>query len=266
MQSHTGATAAARVTVGGESWKAGRGAQAGQRPQTRGRPQGVGVALLVVLALLACKKAKPTPAAPALADMKATGKFVGNYTIESARNPGGGTYSGDVAIKQQGEVYRLDWKLAAGTQFGVGIESGTALGVGLAEAEPFGVVMYLVNGGELNGTWALPSSPKLGSEQLSGPAGLNGTYKIVKGLNPDGSQYTGTVAISPRGKLYDVAWTVPGNDYKGTGVLSGNTFAVGWGTGKNVGVVLYTDAAGKLSGQWGQPAGTELGLETLAKK
>lgn len=252
MQSHTGTGAAVVGTVRGE------------RERARRRPWGVGAAVLIVLALLACKK-ESAPATP-LVNMKATGKFVGNYRIESAQNPGGGSYSGDVAIKQQGEVYRLDWKLASGAQFGVGIESGPALGVGLAEAEPFGVVMYLVNGGELNGTWALPSSPKLGSEQLSGPAGLNGTYKIVKGLNPDGSEYTGTVAISPRGKLYDVSWTVPGNDYKGTGVLSGNTFAVGWGTGKNVGVVLYTDAAGKLSGQWGQPAGTELGLETLAKK
>lgn len=225
----------------------------------------VGALALIVLALLACKKEEPAPATPAV-NMKATGKLAGDYSIESATNPGGGTYSGEVAIKQSGETYRVDWKQPGGAQFGVGIESGTALGVGYGEAEPFGVVMYVVNGGELNGAWATPGNPKLGSERLSGPAGLNGSYNIVHGSNPDGTEYSGTVQITPRGKLYDVAWTVPGNSYTGTGLSSGNTFAVGWGTGKNVGVALYTDAAGKLSGQWGQPAGTELGLETLAKK
>lgn len=226
------------------------------------RPRGLGA--LLVLALLACKQGAPGAPPP---DMKATGKFVGDYTIESASNPGGGTYSGEVSIKHTGEVYRLDWRMPGGApQFGVGIESGPALGVGIASEEGFGVVLYLVKGGELNGTWGAPNNAKLGSELLSGPAGLNGTYKIVRGLNPDGSQYHGTVDINPRGKLYDVVWNIPGNSYKGIGVLSGNAFAVGWGNAKNVGVVLYTQSAGKLKGQWGQPTGVDLGRETLVKK
>lgn len=220
----------------------------------------------VVAPLLACKKGNSSSAVTP--PMGATGKHSGTYSITSAKNPGGGAYTGDVAITQNGQVYLLNWTVGSTKvkQVGVGIEDGTTLAVGLSNAEPYGVVVYHVNGGQLDGTWALPNNPKLGAESLKGPAGLSGNYQIIKGQNPDGSNYRGTVDITPRGKLYDVKWNIPGNSFSGVGLLSGNVFAVGWGTAQNVGVVLYVESAGKLVGQWGQPGGSELGLETLTRK
>src|SRR5690606_26480281 len=112
----------------GRSQRNTAGARGGgfKRASEAGGPPMVGALALIVLALLACKKEEPAPATPAV-NMKATGKLAGDYSIESATNPGGGSYSGDVAIKQSGETYRVDWKQPGGAQFGVGIESGTAL-------------------------------------------------------------------------------------------------------------------------------------------
>ncbi|MCB9588051.1 MAG: hypothetical protein H6718_21775 [Polyangiaceae bacterium] len=223
---------------------------------------------VVVLPLLACKATSNSGGTAATPPMGATGKHSGSYTISAARNPGGGEYTGEVAITQNGQIYLLNWTLGSSAvkQVGVAIEDGTTLAVGLSDAEPYGVVVYHVNGGQLDGTWGLPSMSKLGAESLKGPPGLNGNYQIIKGQNPDGSIYKGTVDITPRGKLYDVRWNIPGNSYSGVGLLSGNVFAVGWGTAKNVGVVLYVESGGKLVGQWGQPGGTDLGAETLTKR
>lgn len=223
---------------------------------------------VLIAPLLACKGTSSSGGTAVTPPMGATGKHSGSYTISAARNPGGGEYTGEVAITQNGQIYLMNWTLGSSNakQVGVGIEDGTTLAVGLSDSEPYGVVVYHVNGGQLDGTWGLPSMAKLGAESLKGPAGLNGNYQIIKGQNPDGSIYKGTVDITPRGKLYDVKWNIPGNSYSGVGLLSGNVFAVGWGTAKNVGVVLYVESGGKLVGQWGQPGGTDLGAETLTKR
>ena len=229
---------------------------------------GLFLAGALLVPLLACKGTSSSGGAAVTPPMGATGKHTGTYAISAARNPGGGEYSGDVSITQNGQVYLLNWTVgsSAAKQVGVAIEDGTTLAVGLSDSEPYGVVVYHVNGGQLDGTWGLPASAKLGAESLSGPPGLNGNYEIIKGQNPDGSIYKGNVDITPRGKLYDVKWNIPGNSYSGVGLLSGNVFAVGWGTAKNAGVVLYVESGGKLVGQWGQPGGTDLGAETLTKK
>ncbi|MEO8877770.1 MAG: hypothetical protein ABI461_19405, partial [Polyangiaceae bacterium] len=77
--------------------------------------------------------------------------------------------------------------------------------------------------------------------------------------------YAGSVTIKPSGSVYDVAWTTPGNNYSGVGILQGNIFSVGWGTaGKGAGAVVYT-VGSKLDGKWAQPNGTSLGTEVLGK-
>ncbi len=244
----------------------------------------LGAVALVFAALLACKnkKTKPPPvatatptAAPASAASAASGPVnpadvSGNYRILSASNPGGkGGYSGTVAIAKHGDLYSVDWTILHTPPYkGVGIVEGQVFGVGWGLGKAYGVAVYKVNGGTLEGKWATSSSGgRAGIENLSGPAGLNGTYKITEGKDGDqGKPYTGTVSITPAGSVYNVTWHIPGNTFSGVGILKDNVFSVGWGTaGKGAGVVVYK-VGSKLDGSWAQPHGTQLGTEVLGKQ
>lgn len=188
----------------------------------------------------------------------------------TASNPGGGGgYSGSVAIAKRGDMYSIDWTIAHTPPYhGIGIVEGNLFGVGWGMGSAYGVAVYKVKGGTLQGKWATSTTQKsAGVEDLSGPAGLNGTYNITKGIVGDGGKpYTGTVAIKPSGTVYSVEWKTPGSDYSGVGILQGDVFIVGWGTeGKGAGAVAYT-VNDKLDGKWATPGGSALGTEVLGKQ
>jgi hypothetical protein len=217
----------------------------------------------VALALLACKKSGGGAVAGA------TGKYTGTYNIASGQNPGGGSsYSGTVAITQSEQSYQVVWTLADGNTFrGIAVEAGNVLGVGWAGEGVKGVIVYQINGGELDGRWTTSDmGGKLGTEKLSGSGALSGTYQIVDSHSPQtGGSYEGSAVITPNGPTHSVQWTLKsGESYSGVGIREGNQFVVGWGPG--VSVVAYTDSGGKLNGKWAAPGGTALGSETLAKK
>jgi hypothetical protein len=243
---------------------------------------GAPVVALALGALVACKKNNSsqsrataqakTPAPPSARAASAPAHpadVSGHYTIASASNPGGrGGYSGSVTITKHGDLYSVDWTIAHTPPYtGVGIVEGEIFGVGWGLGKAYGVAVYRVAGGQLKGKWATSSSGgRAGVEDLSGPPGLNGIYKITLGKDGDlGKPYTGNVTIKPAGAVYDVTWHIPGNDYSGVGILDGKVFTVGWGSaGKGAGVVVY-DVGSGLNGKWAQPHGTQLGTEVLKK-
>ncbi len=245
---------------------------------TRGRITQLSAVAMVFFALLACKKksaststAATTTAATAAAPSGPVNPadVSGQYKILSASNPGGGGgYSGSVAIAKHGDMYSLDWTIANTPPYkGVGIVNGQILGVGWGLGDEYGVAVYTVDGGTLDGKWATSSSQgRAGVEKLSGPAGLRGTYKITEAKDGDsGKAYTGSVTISPTGPVYNVTWNIPGHSYSGVGILQGSVLTVGWGTaGKGAGVVVY-QVGDKLDGKWAQPHGSMLGTEVLGK-
>lgn len=243
----------------------------------------VSALMLSAAALLACKKqeeapanpaASPdTPAAPgtAAAPRAASGAATlqGSYKIVSASNPGGGGgYTGTVTIAKQGELYSVGWNLLNNPPYkGVGLVSGDLLGVGWGLGSAYGVAVYTVAGGTLTGKWATSATKeKAGTETLTGPEGLNGTYKITAAKGPDGgAAYTGTATIKPTGAVYSVTWNLPADSYSGVGILEGNVFSVGWGVaGAGAGAVAYR-LGDKLDGKWAQPQGTQIGTEVLSK-
>jgi hypothetical protein len=224
---------------------------------------------VVSLALSACSEsAAPTSAAPGTP--AASSGIAGNYKIASATNPGGaGGYAGTVQVAPQGDHFTIAWTIANAPAFkGVGIVEGSTLGVGWGTGTNYGVAVYKVDGGTLTGKWATYANQgKAGTESLSGPAGLNGEYKIVASTTPGtGKAYAGTVTIAPKGTAYSVTWKLPNETYSGVGILSGNVLVVGWGTGGGeAGAVSYNIAGGKLDGKWAQPGGSALGTEVLQK-
>ena len=222
---------------------------------------------LAALTLIACNAEAPTnAAAPASAG---AGGIAGNYKIASATNPGGvGGYAGTVQVAPQGDHFTIDWSIANTPPYkGVGIVEGSVLGVGWGTGANYGVAVYKVDGGKLSGKWAtFMTQGKVGTENLAGPAGLSGDYQIESASSPLGKGYAGTVSIAPEGSTYSVTWKLPHETYSGVGILSGDVFVVGWGTGGGgAGVVSYGVSGGKLDGTWAQPGGKALGTEVLAK-
>lgn len=236
---------------------------------------------MIFAALLACKKSSSssstssaTPPATAAAPAAPTGPVnpadvSGKYKILSAANPGGkGGYAGTVAIEKHGDMFSVDWTIANTPPYkGVGIVDGQVFGVGWGLGKAYGVAVYKVSGGNLDGKWATSTSQgRAGTEKLSGPSGLNGTYKITDAKDGDSLKpYTGSVTITPAGSVYNVTWNIPGSTYSGVGILEGDVFTVGWGTeGAGAGVVVYK-VGDKLDGKWAQPKGTQVGTEVLGK-
>lgn len=83
---------------------------------------------------------------------------------------------------------------------------------------------------------------------------LTGLYK-VSGTNPNGSRYTGMLALAQRGEFYDFTWWIGRDVFKGRGELAGRMLVVNW---NDVLPVVYSFAPdGVLDGEWADGTATE---------
>lgn len=205
---------------------------------------------------------------------EATADIAGEYRIiQGTPIQSGREYSGVVTIAKAGDAYKVNWKMSDGTTYeGLGVLDGDVFSVGYSlnvKASPaYGVVSYLVRGTKLEGKWVVSStidSPQaVGRENLEGPEGLNGTYSIVSASRPGGTgAYSGEVAITKNGKVYNLNWSLPSESYSGIAIYNGTVLSVGWGIGKTIGVAQYKVGGGKLTGLWSIAGEKEVGHETL---
>src|SRR5690349_17470829 len=158
--------------------------------------------------------------------------FVGRYAAAGV-TPQGASYKADVQIEQVGKLHVVLWRLEGGAAYkGIGIRQGDKLGVGYGAADTkFGIAVYKVNGGTLEGLWADSRDLKseLGKETLEGSPGLNGTYKIALGQNRDGiTNYTGTIDIKRNGDTFLFYWPTK-TPSLGVGVLIDDMLVVAYG-------------------------------------
>ncbi|HVJ42020.1 MAG TPA: hypothetical protein VM639_11000 [Dongiaceae bacterium] len=187
----------------------------------------------------------------------------------AGKTVGGKAYDGDVAIEPLGHVKAVLWRLNTGDAYkGIGLEAGSVFGVAYGTSKPFGLVVYQVKGGQLDGRWSLAveNGKGVGREVLQGPAGLNGSYQISQGENPNGTAYTGRVEIKPTGKTYTLRWFTPQAAEIGTGVLVDGILVVAYGRDPGFGVVAYQQQGDHLHGQWAGALGQELGSEDLTPR
>lgn len=186
----------------------------------------------------------------------------GAYGV-SGTNPDGSDYTGTLEVIRHDGVYQFSWAVGD-AQEGIGMEADHSVAVGYG-GEGCGVVLYRVDsGGELQGRWALYGASDPGTEtavQTSGGS-LAGTYD-VQGTNPDGTPYTGTLAIEANGDTYSVTWNA-GGTYVGVGLLDGDTFATSYG-GEACGVALYRMQGTGLSGWWAPYGSPAVGTETATR-
>lgn len=202
----------------------------------------------------------------------------GTYEITNSSNPGGGgAYRGSVSLSRDGDTYSVGWTIANTPPFkGVAIPAGSILGVGWGMGADYGVAVYKIKRGELDGRWATGTSgAKLGRDTLrltSKPASPNtadieGTYDM-EGTTPSGEAFSGKAVITRSSDVFHVKFT--GDDGRGTisgvGIRDGDILTFGWGTqGRQAGVVTYRADGKELIGRWAAPGGSQLGTEDLRR-
>jgi hypothetical protein len=89
----------------------------------------------------------------------------GTYTITRGVGPGGDAYTGTVRITPNGAVYDLTWSVAPQRR-GVAILDGSKLIAGWGIGGGAGFVKYAISATKLDGVWAPPGNPTMGTEVL----------------------------------------------------------------------------------------------------
>jgi hypothetical protein len=196
-------------------------------------------------------------------------KFVGTWKITEAATIQGVPYDGTVEITSSGPRYKVKWNLAANPINGLALPLGNKLCVGYSDGD-FSVLVYEIGAdGSLKGRWAYSSfsaSDRDGLENVTGgaPGKIEGNH-TVKGLNPDGTSYEGSLTITKTGETYELQWEILGRSIKGVGIKVGNAlFATSVYDG-TFGVVSYTFEGSRAKGVWTMSGESKLGTENLAK-
>lgn len=183
-------------------------------------PRSVAIPALVALTI--------ATSATALGDSKDP---AGSYDL-AGQTVASTPYEGRVEIEPSGRSFLVDWRQGGpANSRGFALRLGDVLGVAADDREDdFGIVLYRVDHGHLEGIWnGYPNARgPIGRETLDGPASLDGSFKISRGVRPDNGEYGGHVEIKRAGQTYLVDWYAPSYHYIGTGVMMGNVFVVGY--------------------------------------
>lgn len=91
-----------------------------------------------------------------------------------------------------------------------------------------------------------------GSSAPTSPAiNVSGVYDL-KGTTPEGGRYEGTVTITGDAQNgYQFHWSLPNDQYNGTGTLNGDTITVEWGAPEPA-IYKVLNGGALLKGKWGK--------------
>lgn len=181
---------------------------------------------------------------------------LGGIYRETGKNPDGSMYLGMVAIVPEGGGLSMIWWIGKDRFDGSGELKGNQFIVTWTARDP--AIYNLGDGGILDGEWAggagrdrLQLFAPLGAAPAPDP---RGEYR-TNGINPNGSLYTGTVAIKPGGSEYQFAWKTGSTAYRGTARRQGNLLIVDWGSEMPMIYALNPD--GTLKGLFDAGRGSE---------
>ena len=195
--------------------------------------------------------------------------FAGTWKITEAATITGVPYDGTVEITSAGPRYKVKWTLAANTINGLALPLANQLCVGYG-AEDYSVIVYKIGAdGALKGRWAYSTysaNDRDGLENVvGGPHGTIEGVHAVKGLNPDGTSYQGTLTISKTGDTYQLQWEILGRSIKGVGIKVEDVLVAASVYNGSFGVVSYTFEGSRAKGVWTTGGESKLGTESLAK-
>jgi TIR domain-containing protein len=195
--------------------------------------------------------------------------FVGTWKIADATTIEGVPYDGTVEITNAGPRYKVKWNLAANVMKGFALPVGNKLCVAYS-GEDFSVVVYKIGAdGSLKGRWAYVSFSKNdrdGLENVTGgtPGKIEGLHS-VKGLNPDGTSYEGSLTIKKTGQTYQLQWEILGRSIKGIAIKVDDALFAASAYDGTLGVVSYTFDGSAAKGVWTTDGESKLGTENLTK-
>ena len=174
---------------------------------------------------------------------------LGGLYIVQGTNPNGSTYRGMVALTPAGNQFRFTWWIGQQIFSGVGQFAGRMLVVNWGAKAP--VIYSVAYNSDLVGEWADGSATErlvLYSRAATGAdRSPEGTYSVA-GRNPNGTRYSGRVAIGRMGDRYRFDWRVGSSSYRGVGTLDGNVMVVDWGS--STPVIYSISPDGVMRGLW----------------
>ena len=166
-------------------------------------------------------------------------------TVEGAENMPDGS-SPLILASRMGHAKIVSMLVAAGADVNYETPDGTTA---LDVAKNSRIVKLLQEAG------AKKEASTKNSESSAGKV-ADGVYR-VKGSNPNGSTYKGTVKITQKeGSKYTFAWKIGPSSYTGTGELKDNVMTVKWGTDSPA--IYEVEPDGTLNGTWAKGKGTEI--------
>jgi hypothetical protein len=112
---------------------------------------------------------------------------------------------------------------------------------------------------------ALLALPMLAGLGISPAAAQRSGIYDVRGTNPDGSEYTGSLVLQQVGATtFRLTWSVAQNTIEGMGMISGLTFAVVFQLGEQTAMGMYElKADGEMTGTWTVVGSQAIGTETI---
>lgn len=196
--------------------------------------------------------------------------IAGSYATDGTNPDGKGEYKADLTITKHGEVFQFSWNSGGNEYDGVGVVNGNHAAVSYTDGtdgKGCGVVLYQIKeDGTLQGKsgyWGV-NEAEVETARRTGGTGLEGSYSI-KGTNPNGKDYSGTLTVSKAGEGYTFKWNSD-NVVEGFGIRGGDMIAVGF-AGKKCAFVGYDiKEDGTLDGKWGSSASKVFGTEVAKKK
>ncbi len=192
--------------------------------------------------------------------------FDGTYAV-SGVDPSGNAYSGTMSIAPYGTGYRLTQTYPSVIYRAIGNDVGDYLAAAfLIDGQP-SVTLYRVTAANtLSGYWQDYSNPKEGTEEAtlasrafsfvpSAPVQNSWDYSgnyAIRGTNPDGSTYTGSMELLPYGDGYRASFAGGGTNLRGIASYIGNNLAIAWLVGDASSVTIFTGdpRTGDLQGFW----------------
>ncbi len=181
---------------------------------------------------------------------------IGGLYRNKGTDGAGESYTGIAAVLPQADTVRMIWWVEDEMLSGIGELDRNSLVVQWGEKYP---VVYSPTGeGVLSGEWddgagndTLELFAPLDPDPAPAPRGM---YRL-KGVKPDGSAYTGTVAISQTGNAFALVWQAGIETHRGTGERQGNLLQVKRADGMPA--IYALDTGGTLRGLLGKGRGEE---------
>ena len=193
--------------------------------------------------------------------------FDGTYSV-SGKGPTGELYQGTMTIAPQGDGYSMVQEYGSDVWRGVGNDIKDYLaGAYMVSGIP-SVSIYRVTGANtMTGFWQNFDNNVEGSEEatLSGSRtfsgvssapstqswNFKGTYG-VRGSNPDGTTYDGTMQLENFGNGYHAQFTSRGQVWRGIGTYLDDFVAIAWQAGNTPMVSIFSGnpSTGSLQGFW----------------